>query len=454
MGVSRLAGRGLMSGLWLAALLLAGCPAPKEAISVSQESYDFGTRHQSWNVEVWNSNPSVTDLAFTVTPSDTWIHCDPTSGDSTGPQDFKVITVSVSRHGLSIGTYQGNIEFSGRGVKAKQVSISMYSDGSEGAPGSNLNITGLAQHFSSPYLLDFSFSLRDNAGTAIVGEPAQFQVACMEDDVAVSADESPPYFAKASLKQMKCALVLDYSASMASVTANGDSNNDGVSDAIDAMQNAVKTIFLPALSASTEVAVFEFHRETTPRKVCDFTVDKAFAARQIDAIWSDYVMSFWGVSRCWDAVYAGIEAFVLDRLDYGGFSSSFDRETYTRALSDHLVARNIDLVAMAGFGTITTASFHEAFPERVLNTHPSLLPAFKGWHAVRDALAAGATETGCTVHIATAQLDDGPILAQRIVPIKADDDEESLHERIKSVERSLYPEVVLAARGTASPGTA
>ena len=152
------------------------------------------------------------------------------------------------------------------------------------------------------------------------------------------------------------------------------------------------------------------------------------------------------------ATDAGIEAFVLDRLDYGGFSSSFDRETYTRALSDHLVARNIDLVAMAGFGTITTASFHEAFPERVLNTHPSLLPAFKGWHAVRDALEAGATETGCTVPIATAQLDDGPILAQRIVPIKADDDEESLHERIKSVERSLYPEVVLAARDALARG--
>jgi len=152
------------------------------------------------------------------------------------------------------------------------------------------------------------------------------------------------------------------------------------------------------------------------------------------------------------ATDAGIEAFVLDRSDYGGFSSSFDREAYTRALSEYLVARDIDLVAMAGFGTITTASFHEAFPERVLNTHPSLLPAFKGWHAVRDALAAGATETGCTVHIATAQLDDGPILAQRVVPIDADDDEASLHERIKSVERALYPEVVLAARDALARG--
>lgn len=149
---------------------------------------------------------------------------------------------------------------------------------------------------------------------------------------------------------------------------------------------------------------------------------------------------------------AGIETFVLDRSAFGGFSPSFDREGYTRALSDHLVDRKIDLVAMAGFGTVTTASFHDVFPERVLNTHPSLLPAFKGWHAVRDALAAGATETGCTVHVATARLDDGPILAQRVVPIEPSDNEESLHERIKSVERALYPEVVLAARDALARG--
>jgi phosphoribosylglycinamide formyltransferase-1 len=77
-----------------------------------------------------------------------------------------------------------------------------------------------------------------------------------------------------------------------------------------------------------------------------------------------------------------------------------------------------------------------------LNTHPSLLPAFKGWHAVAQALESGVTETGCTVHIATEALDDGPILAQRRVAVAPDDTEETLHERIKSVERELYPLVV------------
>lgn len=139
---------------------------------------------------------------------------------------------------------------------------------------------------------------------------------------------------------------------------------------------------------------------------------------------------------------AGIEALLVDRVDYGGFRAAFDRESYSKALAQVLVKYRIDLVAMAGFGTILTGVFHEAFPGRVLNTHPSLLPAFKGWHAVPQALEAKVTESGCTVHIATEELDHGPVLAQRRVPVYAEDDEASLHERIKDVERQLYPLVL------------
>ena len=138
----------------------------------------------------------------------------------------------------------------------------------------------------------------------------------------------------------------------------------------------------------------------------------------------------------------GVEALLVDRADYGGFSASFDRDAYSAALAATLRVRDVDLVAMAGFGTVLAAPFHEVFPGRVLNTHPSLLPDFKGWHAVAQALESGVTETGCTVHVATVALDDGPILAQRRVAILPDDDENSLHERIKTVERSLYPLVV------------
>jgi len=142
------------------------------------------------------------------------------------------------------------------------------------------------------------------------------------------------------------------------------------------------------------------------------------------------------------AAEAGVDSLLWDRGEYGGFRADFDRERYSVELARELRSRDIDLVAMAGFGTVLSGGFHEAFPGRVLNTHPSLLPDFKGWHAVPQALAAGVAQTGCTVHVATEALDDGPILAQRRVAVLASDDESSLHERIKEVERALYPEVI------------
>ncbi len=149
---------------------------------------------------------------------------------------------------------------------------------------------------------------------------------------------------------------------------------------------------------------------------------------------------------------AGVATVLVDRAHFGGFTSAFDRDAYSAALARELVARHVDLVAMAGFGTVLTSALHEAYPGRVLNTHPSLLPAFKGWHAVSQALAAGVSETGCTVHVATEALDDGPILAQRRVTVAPDDDVSSLHERIKAVERDLYPRVVARVMASLAQG--
>ena len=99
-------------------------------------------------------------------------------------------------------------------------------------------------------------------------------------------------------------------------------------------------------------------------------------------------------------------------------------------------------VVMAGFGTILEKQVHDAFPGRILNTHPSLLPAFPGWHSVQDALEAGVKVTGCTIHVAVPEVDAGPILAQEAVPVLDGDTVESLHERIKAVERRLYPDTI------------
>ncbi len=130
----------------------------------------------------------------------------------------------------------------------------------------------------------------------------------------------------------------------------------------------------------------------------------------------------------------------------------FDRDGFTISVAAALVAHQVDLVAMAGFGTVLAESAHDAFSGRILNTHPALLPAFPGWHAVQDALTAGVTETGCTVHLATLEMDAGPILAQEVVPVRAGDSEETLHERIKVVERSLYPATVAWALGELEKG--
>ncbi len=136
---------------------------------------------------------------------------------------------------------------------------------------------------------------------------------------------------------------------------------------------------------------------------------------------------------------ADVPVEVVERTSFG---PEFDRGAYTHRVVDALKRHEVDLVAMAGFGTILSQEMHDAFPQSVVNTHPALLPSFKGWHAVRDSLEAGVKVTGCTVHLATLEVDEGPILAQEAVAVLDDDSEESLHERIKDVERRMYPQVV------------
>jgi phosphoribosylglycinamide formyltransferase-1 len=143
----------------------------------------------------------------------------------------------------------------------------------------------------------------------------------------------------------------------------------------------------------------------------------------------------------------GVEAVVVERESFG---ADFDRVAYTERVVDALSARGVDLVVMAGFMTVLEKPIFDAFEGRVLNTHPALLPSFRGAHAVRDALAVGVKVTGTTVHVATVDVDDGPILAQEAVAVLPGDDESSLHERIKAVERRLYPETIqkIIERGT------
>ena len=134
------------------------------------------------------------------------------------------------------------------------------------------------------------------------------------------------------------------------------------------------------------------------------------------------------------AVAAGIPAFEVAPAAFAG------REAWSAALAEQVAAHRPDLVVSAGLMRILSPLFVERFP--VVNTHPALLPAFPGAHAVRDALAYGVAVTGCTVHWVDAGVDTGPVLAQAAVSVEPDDDEDTLHERIKAVERPLLVDVV------------
>jgi phosphoribosylglycinamide formyltransferase 1 len=121
-----------------------------------------------------------------------------------------------------------------------------------------------------------------------------------------------------------------------------------------------------------------------------------------------------------------------------------DRDAWDAALTKAVAAHAPDLIVSAGFMKILGPRFLTQFCGRTLNTHPTLLPAFPGAHGVAEALAYGVKVTGCTVHLVDAGTDTGPILAQQPIPVLDDDDEETLHERIKVTERRLLVDVVAA----------
>jgi phosphoribosylglycinamide formyltransferase-1 len=135
---------------------------------------------------------------------------------------------------------------------------------------------------------------------------------------------------------------------------------------------------------------------------------------------------------------AGIETLVLRHSTFGS------REEYDRALVKELQARHVTLVCLAGFMRLLSSTFIDAFPDRILNIHPSLLPKYRGLHPQQQALDDHATVSGATVHFVNKDLDAGPIVLQREVPVLPGDTEDSLADRILRVEHELYPEAIAA----------
>jgi phosphoribosylglycinamide formyltransferase-1 len=138
---------------------------------------------------------------------------------------------------------------------------------------------------------------------------------------------------------------------------------------------------------------------------------------------------------------AGIETLVLD---HKAFPS---REAFDLAMVEALRARDVQVVCLAGFMRLVSATFVDAFPNRILNIHPALLPSFPGLHAQRQALEHGVRFSGATVHMVTTDLDAGPIVMQAVVPVFTDDTEDTLSARILAEEHRIYPEAIQRVLG-------
>ncbi|MFB9956224.1 phosphoribosylglycinamide formyltransferase [Cellulomonas denverensis] len=166
---------------------------------------------------------------------------------------------------------------------------------------------------------------------------------------------------------------------------------------------------------------------------------------------------------------ARVAGVVSDRADAGGLEHArragvptavvapadfADRAAWDRGMAEAIAVFTPDLVVSAGFMRILGAPVLERWPDRVVNTHPALLPSFPGAHAVRDALAYGAKVTGSTLHVVDAGTDTGPVIAQVAVPVEPGEDEAALHERIKVAERAMLVEWVgrIAAGGLSVDG--
>lgn len=178
--------------------------------------------------------------------------------------------------------------------------------------------------------------------------------------------------------------------------------------------------------ARARVVVLVSGAGTNLQALIDATAEAEYPANVV-AVGSDRS----GIAALDKASAANIPTFVASPDQY------LDRQAWDTALADATTAYRPDLVVLAGFMLLVGPVFLERFPQRVINTHPALSPAFPGMHGPRDALAYGVKITGCTIFVVDEGVDTGPIVAQVAVPVLDDDDQERLHDRIKEHERRL-----------------
>jgi phosphoribosylglycinamide formyltransferase-1 len=163
------------------------------------------------------------------------------------------------------------------------------------------------------------------------------------------------------------------------------------------------------------------------------SIADAIAAGRVDATVRVVICNREGAAVIEKARALSIETVVIPHREHS------DRQAFEAAVVETLTAHGVELVVMAGFDRLVTATLLESFPQRVINIHPALLPAFKGLDAQGQAFEYGARITGATVHIVDEHMDHGPIVVQAAVPIYGDDDAEAVRQRILAQEHAIYP---------------
>lgn len=185
------------------------------------------------------------------------------------------------------------------------------------------------------------------------------------------------------------------------------------------------------MSEPLKIAVMLSGSGTNLQAIIDAIAEGSLNAQIVEVISSR--PDAYGIVR---AQEAGIPVFSMNKDLYA------DAEAADKMLAERLVASEAEYVVMAGYMRKVGDAILGAFPDRVVNLHPALLPSFKGAHAIKDAFEAGVKVTGVTVHFANAEYDRGPIIAQCAVPVREEDTLDTLEERIHEVEHELYPEVL------------
>lgn len=281
------------------AILAMGCP--KEAIDFSKESLDFGIDTNPTFFMVWNNNPDAGRFELRLTHDD-WIVPNvqriicPAPPSASGPFSKQNIQVEIDRSCLPAGMHMGEIRFEGEGIVPRAIPVTVNQLTSGGC--SDLSVENVTVTYSAPYLIDFDFAIRDREGDAVVRDPANFTVVAREDGRSLP-DETDVHVVRGAARQLRVALVLDYTDSM--------QRNAG---AIDEMERAATEVLLPALNEDALVSVTEFHREDmAANEVVPFTVDRSYLQTQIHAIQENYVQGFAGASRLFDTLLDAVSTF-------------------------------------------------------------------------------------------------------------------------------------------------